>query len=100
MKQHAQNVREAIKNLPKSEGDPSTAEGSASSAREQAEAMAAELERGSPPGAVKRGRESKQSLEQAERLGKQAQGFFPEERAGREEWEAERSGDREYARAK
>ena len=66
-KQHADAVREAVRSLPRSGGEPNSAEAAAAAAREHAEAMADELERGSPAEAVKSGRNSDGALEQAER---------------------------------
>ncbi|HKQ71619.1 MAG TPA: DUF4175 domain-containing protein, partial [Polyangiaceae bacterium] len=52
-KQHAQAVRDAVRSLPRSGGEPNSAEGAAAAAREHAEAMADALERGSAADAVK-----------------------------------------------
>jgi hypothetical protein len=66
-KQHAQAVRDAVRALPRAGGEPNSAEAAAATAREHAEAMADELERGSPSDAVKSGKNSLGALEQAER---------------------------------
>jgi hypothetical protein len=66
-KQHAQAVRNAVGNLPRSGGEPGTADSAAAAAREHAEAMADELERGSIADAVKSGHNSESALDQAQR---------------------------------
>jgi hypothetical protein len=66
-KQHAQAVRDAVRSLPRSGGEPSSAEGAAASAREHAEAMADALERGNMADAVKSGHNAVGSAEQAQR---------------------------------
>jgi hypothetical protein len=66
-RQHAQAVRSAVRPLPRSGGEPSSAEAVAGTAREHAEAMADELEHGSIADAVKSGRNSLEALEQSAR---------------------------------
>ena len=66
-KQHAEAVREAVRSLPRSGGEPNSAEAAAAAGREHAEAMADELERGSMADAVKSGRRSVDALGQARR---------------------------------
>lgn len=97
MKEHAKNIREAVKSLPQSGGDPGSAEGQASAGREASESMAGELERGSPAAALKSGKEAQQALGEAHKLGEQASGFFPEERAGKEAAKARETIQRELA---
>ncbi|HEY3594603.1 MAG TPA: DUF4175 domain-containing protein, partial [Polyangiaceae bacterium] len=65
-KQHAQAVRDAVRSLPRSGGDPNSADEAAAAAREHAEAMAEELERANPADAVRSGRNAMGALEQAE----------------------------------
>ena len=55
------------RSLPRSGGEPNSAEAAATTAREHAEAMADQLERGSPAEAVKSGHNSEGALEQSER---------------------------------
>jgi hypothetical protein len=66
-RQHAQAIREAVRPLPRSGGEPNSVEAAAAAAREHAESMADELERGSVSDAVKSGRNSLGALEQAKR---------------------------------
>jgi hypothetical protein len=66
-RQHAQAVRDAVRSLPRSGGDPNSADEAAAAAREHAEAMAEELERANPSEAVRSGHSALGSLEQAER---------------------------------
>jgi hypothetical protein len=66
-RQHAQAVRDSVRSLPRSGGEPNSAEGAAAAAREHAEAMADELERGGLADALKSGRNSLDALEQARR---------------------------------
>jgi hypothetical protein len=66
-KQHAQAVRDAVRSLPRSGGDPNSADEAAAAAREHAEAMAEELERANPADAVRSGHNAMGALEQAER---------------------------------
>jgi hypothetical protein len=66
-KQHAQAVRNSVGQLPRSGGEPGTADSAAAAAREHAEAMADELERGSIADAVKSGHNSESALDQAQR---------------------------------
>jgi hypothetical protein len=96
-KKHADAIREAIKNLPPSAGDPGSAESAASEGRERAEAMAGALERGQPSDAVESGKGAMRALGEAKRIGEQAGGFFPEERAGREADQAQQTIQRELA---
>lgn len=87
-KRRAQAVRDAVRELPRSDAPRSSAEGSASEGREQAESMAGALEQGDLRQAVKSGEEAARSLQEAQRRGQEAGGFFPEERAGRRAGEA------------
>jgi hypothetical protein len=66
-RQHAQAIRDAVRPLPRSGGEPNSVEAAAAAAREHAEAMADELERGTVGDAVKSGRNSLGALEQAKR---------------------------------
>jgi hypothetical protein len=66
-KQHAQAVRDAVRSLPRSGGEPNSAEAAAAAAREHAEAMAEELERAHPADAVRSGRNALGALDQAGR---------------------------------
>jgi hypothetical protein len=88
-KKHAEAIREAVRDLPQPGAAPGSAESAAAAGREQAEAMAGALEQGRPEEAVTSGRGAMRSLGEAKRLGAQAGGFFPEERAGREAGEAQ-----------
>lgn len=96
-KKRAQAIREAVKNLPQQGGDPGSAESAAAMGREQAEAMAGALEQGQPRDAVESGKGALRSLGDAKRLGEQSQGYFPEERAGREAGKAMSSLEGELA---
>lgn len=96
-KSRAKAIREAVKSLPQQGGDPGSAESAAAMAREQAEAMAGALEQGQPRDAVESGKGAMKSLNDAKRLGEQSQGFFPEERAGREAAKARETVERELA---
>jgi hypothetical protein len=66
-RQHAQAVRDAVRPLPRSGGDPNSAEAAAAAAREHAEAMAEELDRAQPSDAVRSGRNALGALDQAGR---------------------------------
>jgi hypothetical protein len=66
-KQHAQAVRDAVRSLPRTGGDPNSADEAAAAAREHAEAMAEELERAKPADAVRSGHNAIGALDQAER---------------------------------
>ena len=83
-RRRAQAIREAVRELPRSDAPRSSAEGSASEGRERAESMAGALEQGDLRDAVKGGQEAMRALQEAQRRGQEAGGFFPEERAGRE----------------
>jgi hypothetical protein len=97
VKQHAEAIREAVKQLPRQGGDPGSAEGAAARGREQAESMAAGLEGADLREAVESGKRASQSLGEAKRAGEQNKGFFPEERAGREAERAKQTVERELA---
>jgi hypothetical protein len=56
-----------VRSLPRSGGEPNSAESEAAAAREQAEAMADELESGGVANAVRSGRHALEALDQAER---------------------------------
>jgi hypothetical protein len=64
-REHARAVRDAVRSLPRSGSEPNSSEASAGAAREHAEAMADELERGSVADAVKSGRNALDELERA-----------------------------------
>ncbi|MFO0756586.1 MAG: DUF4175 family protein [Byssovorax sp.] len=96
-KQHADAIREAVKQLPRQGGDPGSAEGAAAAGREQAESMAAALEAAELKDAVENGQKASQSLGEAKRAGEQNKGFFPEERAGRDAGRAKEALERELA---
>lgn len=96
-KKHADAIRQAIKNLPQSGGDPESAEAAAAAGREQAEAMAGALEQGQPRDAVESGKGAARSLAEAQRLGEQSGGFFHDERAGREAARARETIEQELA---
>jgi hypothetical protein len=66
-REHARAVRDAIRTLPRAGGEPNSAESEAAAAREQAEAMADELESGGVANAVRSGRHALEALDQAER---------------------------------
>ena len=66
-REHARAVRDAVRSLPRSGGEPNSAESEAAAAREQAEAMADELESGGVANAVHSGRHALEALDQAER---------------------------------
>lgn len=83
-KRHAEAIRKAVESLPRPGADPGSAEAAAAAGREQAESMAGSLDRGNPADALESGKQAQRQLDEAKRLGDQAQGFFPEERAGRE----------------
>lgn len=86
-RQRAQELREAVSDLPKQRGAPGSAQEMAADARAQAEAMADALERGSPKDAVAAGEQASASLEQARRQG-QGSGDMFEQRAGQRAAEA------------
>jgi hypothetical protein len=65
-KQHAQAVRDAVRSLPRSGSEPGSADSAGAAAREQAEAMADEVDRGGIADAVKSGRNAVGSLDQAQ----------------------------------
>ncbi|WP_437983430.1 DUF4175 family protein [Sorangium sp. So ce117] len=96
-KKHAEAIREAVRDLPQPGAAPGSAESAAAAGREQAEAMAGALEQGRPEEAVTNGRGAMRSLGDAKRLGGQAGGFFPEERAAREAGEAQQALAEELA---
>ena len=83
-RRHAEAIRQAVRDLPEAGAPPQSAEGAAADGRQRAESMAGALEQGDLREAVRSGRESARSLEDAQRRGEQSGGFFPEERAGRE----------------
>jgi hypothetical protein len=66
-KEHARAARDAVRALPRSGGEPGSAESEAAAAREQAEAMADALESGAVANAVRSGRHALEALDQAER---------------------------------
>jgi hypothetical protein len=66
-REHARAVRDSVRSLPRSGGEPNSAESEAASAREQAEAMADELESGAVAGAVRSGKHALEALDQAKR---------------------------------
>ena len=94
-KQHADAVREAVRSLPRSGGEPNSAEAAATTAREHAEAMADQLERGSPAEAVKSGHNSEGALEQSERAPSDRFGIG---RSAREQAKVARERDRAEVR--
>lgn len=65
LKKHADAIRDSVKNLPRN-GDPSTAEGAASAAREKAQQMGDALERGNLGEAIEAGKEALNRLEKAQ----------------------------------
>lgn len=75
-REHARAIREAVRGLPRTGGEPGTAESAAATGREHAEAMADGLDRGDPAGATKSGKSALDALGQAQRspLGSY---FFP-----------------------
>ncbi|MBI5536737.1 MAG: DUF4175 domain-containing protein [Deltaproteobacteria bacterium] len=75
-REHARAVREAVRSLPSSAYDSSSAEGAAAMAKEGAHSMADALESGNLPEAVARGRNALRALEQARRLAAQQHDFF------------------------
>jgi hypothetical protein len=66
-REHARAVRDAVRSLPRSGGEANSAESEAAAAREQAEAMADELESGGMSNAVRSGRHALEALDQAEK---------------------------------
>ena len=96
-KQHAQAVRDAVKRLPASRGETGSADSSAASGREEAEAMAGALEGGRPREAVESGRRAMEKLGEAQRLGQQNAWSPAEEKTGREASAAKATLDRELA---
>jgi hypothetical protein len=84
-----------VKKLPAQRGSTGSAEASAAAAREEAEAMAGALEGGRPRDAVDSGKRAVDKLGEAQRLGEQ--GYFPEDRAGREAGAAKPTMERELA---
>lgn len=94
-KEHADAIREAVKKLPAQKGASGSAESAANAAREEAEAMAGALEGGRPRDAVESGKRAVEKAAEAQRLGEQ--GFFPDDRYGREAGMAKPTLDRELA---
>lgn len=94
-KEHAEAIREAVKRLPSQRGPQGSSESAASAAREEAEAMAGALEGGRPRDAVESGKRAVEKAAEAQRLGEQ--GFFPEDRHGREAGQARPTLERELA---
>ena len=74
----AQRLREAADSLRSLSGGPETADSSAATGREHAEAMAGALERGSMADAVESGRQALRALEEAERKPSQFSPFDDE----------------------
>jgi hypothetical protein len=66
-KEHARAIRDAVRDLPRRGDEPGTAESAASAAREHAQAMADDLERGDPAEAAKSGRRAMDQLRQAQK---------------------------------
>lgn len=66
-RRRAQEIRETARSLGPMRGEPGTAESSAASGREHAEAMAGALERNALADAVESGQEAMRALEEAER---------------------------------
>lgn len=66
-RKRAEEVRDAARGLRSMSGEPGTAEASAATGREHAEAMAGALDRGSLADAVESGRHARRALEEAER---------------------------------
>jgi hypothetical protein len=67
LKERAERVRQAVKNLPETGASPETKEGQARAAREQAEQMAKSLEQENIADAVNSGKSAMQHLEEAKR---------------------------------
>ncbi|EYF06227.1 DUF4175 family protein [Chondromyces apiculatus] len=83
-RRHAEAIREAVGKLPRSDAPQTSAEGAATSGREQAESMAGALEQGDLNQAVKSGEQAMEALKEAQRRGESAGGMITEEQAGRE----------------
>jgi hypothetical protein len=66
-REHARAVRDAVRSLPRSGGEPNSAESEAAAAREQAEAMADALESGGVANAMRSGQHALEALDQAKR---------------------------------
>ncbi|MBK8255067.1 MAG: DUF4175 family protein [Polyangiaceae bacterium] len=67
-REHAKNIRNAVKDLPK-QGRPETAEAEAAAGRQEAEGMAGSLDSQNLKDAVERGKEALKALKEAKRLG-------------------------------
>jgi hypothetical protein len=89
-RQHAAAVREAVRSLPQSGAEPNSAESAAAAAREHAQAMADELDRGAPGQAAESGRNALGALDQADRAPPSP---FPWQRRDTRE-EAKRAADK------
>ena len=72
LRQHAEAVRQAVQNLPRTGGEASPGRSAASAARAQAEAMATALDRGDLKGAVAHGKDAQEALDTAAELGREA----------------------------
>lgn len=96
-KKHADAIREAIKNLPRSGDDSPSARDAAAAGRQQAESMAGALEQGNPKDAVQNGKNAADSLKEARRRANESNGFFSEEGIGREADKARETIERELA---
>lgn len=68
-KKHAENIRDAARELPRRPGEPGSAQSAGKRARELAESMADALEQGRPSDAVQAGKEALKALEDAKRAG-------------------------------
>ena len=72
LRQHAESVRQAAQQLPRTGGESSSGRAAAAAARAHAEAMAAAMERGDMQGAASRGKDAMEALDTAEQLGHEA----------------------------
>ena len=96
-REHADAIREAVKELPKRSTDPKSAESAAAEARDQAEAMAEALERIKPAEASDHGKSSIQSLDDAKKRSRSNASPRDEEPIGREAEKARETIARELA---
>lgn len=90
MRELAQKVRDAVKELPQQASDPGSARASAARARAQAEAMAGALERGDVSKAIEQGEGALQNLDQAQQRGRKAPAESAEREVGDQAGEAKK----------
>lgn len=96
-KKHADAIREAVRNLPRSGDDAPSARDAAAAGRQHAESMAGALEQGNPRDAAQSGQNAVESLREARRRANEGGGVFPDENIAREADQARGTLERELA---